>query len=852
MEATMANQSTEMTTTSLFLSTTDMEIEATTSLDIQQIIKLIFLPLIILIGLIGNLIVCLAITKTPKLRKVVNYFVLSLAVSDLLVCALVIPLAIYQEVTGQWRMARLTCRLWILCDVLLCTASIWNLCLVSIDRFLAVTQPIKYAKYRTPRNAIFLILSAWFISLVTAVILVFALAKDGDDTEVCQVEANPIVGIITALIAFFIPCIIISLLYIQIFVAIKRKVTRKHSDLAKTVAYQAAKLARQQSSLSKVIDRQDKSSTADELSADHPSGSAPKSENTLTRRKRRWTVRRMESISIKREMKTAIVLAIVVGVFIGCWLPYFIIYLVTQWSETDLKTAFQVATWLGWCNSIINPLIYTIFNEDFREAFKVILFCQKNFALAAHVKGIKSSLVPLCESPALSGIKECGDYTSIVELQLGLHVDVTILPHLVQLSEGSCGFTDSVIQFFDIGPVSTAVGTKCVLIIHHLTDMDSSLNNTMMNQSMAEDYTLTYGQRLARVILLPILIIVGVVGNLLVCIAVWKAPKLRKVVNYFIVSLAVADLLVCTIVLPLAIHQEFHDIKWALARWVCRMWVTLDVCLSTASIYNLCLVSTDRYLAVAKPNQYAKWRTPRNAIICIAAVWFLAFFVALMLYFSSDDLGIETCIVTSSPAVTVLGPLFAFYIPCVIILVLYWRIYIAIKQFNLRRPSTMSSADEGSSTDTASLKHAVSPSPQISRNNSFNTSDINRVDISTDVFDNDGNGTLRTSSSKRKRRRTFKRNNSVSGRKERKYAIVLAIVVVTFIGCWLPFFIVYLLGLGIPNLPPQAFNATTWLGWCNSLINPMIYTIFNQDFRKAFKRILLCKTFKLRRELSLS
>ncbi|XP_072036175.1 D(2) dopamine receptor A-like [Amphiura filiformis] len=378
--------------------------------------------------------------------------------------------------------------------------------------------------------------------------------------------------------------------------------------------------------------------------------------------------------------------------------------------------------------------------------------------------------------------------------------------------------------------------------------MDSSLDNAR-NQSMVEDFTLTYGQRLARVILLPILIVIGVVGNLLVCIAVWKTPKIRKVVNYFIVSLAVADLLVCTIVLPLAIHQEFNDIKWKLERWVCHMWVTLDVLLCTASIWNLCLVSADRYLAVVKPNQYAKWRTPRNAAISIAVVWTLALIVGLMLYFSSTNVEIETCAVTSSPAVTVLGPLFAFYIPCVIILILYWRIYIAIKHFTLRRrPSTNSNAGEDSSADT-SVKHTtVSPSPSISRTNSFKTVDINTIDRSADELSSDGTSRIST----RKRRSIFKRSNSISIRKERKYAIVLAIVVVTFIGCWLPFFIVYLLGLGLPNLPFQAFNATTWLGWCNSLINPVIYTTFNQDFRKAFKRILLChcKTFKLGRELS--
>ncbi len=384
-----------MSTTSQYHQSTDVQSSSPgtiSSLDGYQITKLIVLPLIIIFGLIGNLLVCVAITKTPKLRKVVNYYLLSLAVSDLLVCAFVMPLAIYQEITGEWRMSTVTCRVWVLFDVLLCTSSIWNLCLVSIDRFLAITKPIKYTKYRTPRNAAIAIFLIWLISFITAFVMVFALVTLTGRTEmedyVCQVGASPIVGIVAALVAFFIPCAIISVLYIHIFMAI-RKNNRKHSSLRKSVAYQAAKLARQQTTVSRDFDiKTDKSSTGNELSSDHPSSggssgrklsgeaSGKSSQSTLKRMRSRLASRTVNSLSIRREMKTAIVLAIVVIVFIACWLPYFIIYLVTLWSELDLQKAFQIATWLGWSNSLINPVIYTIFNEDFRQAFKNILLCR--------------------------------------------------------------------------------------------------------------------------------------------------------------------------------------------------------------------------------------------------------------------------------------------------------------------------------------------------------------------------------------------------------------------------------------------------------------------------------------------
>ena len=340
------------------------------SFDKYQILKLIFLSLIIITGLIGNLLVCIAIIKSPKLRKVVNYFILSLAVSDLLVCGMVMPLAIYQEVKGEWRLEKWVCHLWILNDVLLSTASIWNLCLVSIDRFLAITQPIKYPKFRTLRNAILAIMSVWVLSLVIAILIVFATSEDTTGSQFCQVDSEFIAGVISVMAAFFVPCCIILCLYIRIFIVVKKKVTNL-SNKRPTVT-------RQQSNISMKNTTDTDKSTSDPSSPSPSTQSKSKSVQKMStlKRTRTWTMRRMDSVSIRREAKTAIVLGIVMAAFIGCWLPYFIIYVVQLHyaSPTEtVQTAFQVATWLGWCNSIINPFIYTIFNEDFRNAFMKIV-----------------------------------------------------------------------------------------------------------------------------------------------------------------------------------------------------------------------------------------------------------------------------------------------------------------------------------------------------------------------------------------------------------------------------------------------------------------------------------------------
>ncbi|KAM8704866.1 hypothetical protein ACLKA7_009342 [Drosophila subpalustris] len=82
-------------------------------------------------------------------------------------------------------------------------------------------------------------------------------------------------------------------------------------------------------------------------------------------------------IARKKEKRATLILGLIMGSFIACWLPFFFLYILVPACSTHCnipESAFAIAFWLGYMNSALNPAIYTIFNKDFRRAFRRILF----------------------------------------------------------------------------------------------------------------------------------------------------------------------------------------------------------------------------------------------------------------------------------------------------------------------------------------------------------------------------------------------------------------------------------------------------------------------------------------------
>lgn len=86
--------------------------------------------------------------------------------------------------------------------------------------------------------------------------------------------------------------------------------------------------------------------------------------------------REKRRIARKKEKRATLILGLIMGSFIACWLPFFFLYILKAACRICVipGSAFAIAFWLGYMNSVLNPVIYTIFNKDFRRAFRRILF----------------------------------------------------------------------------------------------------------------------------------------------------------------------------------------------------------------------------------------------------------------------------------------------------------------------------------------------------------------------------------------------------------------------------------------------------------------------------------------------
>lgn len=516
--------------------------------------------LLMIVVVVGNMLVIIAIATEKALKNIQNWFIASLAVADFFLGLIIMPFSLANELMGYWVFGNWWCDIHSAMDVLLCTASIMNLCLISLDRYWSITQAVDYLKKRTPFRAAVMITLVWIMSGLICIppLLGWKVTRPPEMFPKCQLSEDLGYVLYSALGSFFIPSCIMVFVYIRIYYAAKaraRRGIRKNPQNQKNSRQQDHHHSPRQANSDKQVtsfstsparagggagsngggpgaggsgggpgggpgciqtsvtvetppvipnitcDFASDISTSDNAEqsqdASGPYLDAPKDtlkvvgtgqaarpvlltpvaaapalgasqhrgsvmsvngelaqqaaamqrmrqpsvgidtdmvsefdpsssdsgvvsrcavvkplklrlcqpifgRRTTSKTKReiidmgripggqqavvevvqsprpikRDPEREKRRLARKKEKRATLILGLIMGSFIACWLPFFLLYILTPLCSFCYvpEKAFSIAFWLGYMNSVLNPVIYTVFNKDFRRAFRRILF----------------------------------------------------------------------------------------------------------------------------------------------------------------------------------------------------------------------------------------------------------------------------------------------------------------------------------------------------------------------------------------------------------------------------------------------------------------------------------------------
>ena len=302
-------------------------------IDLENQLLLVYYGILIVLTVAGNTLVCVAIYADVRLRSPTNWFIASLAVSDLFYGLAGLPFRIAANVTPMTSAA--VCSAWIWVDMVCAAASMANLAVISVDRYMKITKPFCYHRNMTKKRSLLAICGVWVYAAILATLAIIKWpGAEGvliDPRHGLCHNDNKVFYTVANIVAFLSPLVVVIVSYSLIF---------------RTALVQFNKMKHLLVSTSTKEDR----------------------------RKQK---------SVVRDFKATKTLAVVLGTFTVCWAPFFIMFTISQYDPLYLMplpknvgTAFVYLFFLILpnLNSACNPVIYAYFNAEFRRSFRKIMW----------------------------------------------------------------------------------------------------------------------------------------------------------------------------------------------------------------------------------------------------------------------------------------------------------------------------------------------------------------------------------------------------------------------------------------------------------------------------------------------
>ncbi|XP_070617728.1 histamine H3 receptor-like [Erythrolamprus reginae] len=383
----------------------------------------ILMGFLVLVTVLGNALVILAFVVDKSLRTQGNFFFLNLALADFLVGGFCIPLYIPYILTDEWKFGKALCKLWLVVDYLVCTASGFNIVLISFDRFISVTRAVSYRVQKgMTKSTVGKMITVWiaaFLLYGPAIISWEYIAQKSilpENKCYAEFHYNWYFLMIASTIEFFTPFISVTYFNFSIYFNIHKRtpITSKSSSAApKDCGLFCCRKKREHvvSFTKRGGERKEKvnsftSSKPEVGRLSIPNLQTQSVEFNINQDFPPWQVdiqtkspwfgdldyKALENISsttrkaevantaasrfrLSRDKKIAKSLAIVVCIFFVCWAPYTLLMIIRAGCHGRCihHDLYEVSFWLLWLNSAINPVLYPLCHISFRKAFLKLL-----------------------------------------------------------------------------------------------------------------------------------------------------------------------------------------------------------------------------------------------------------------------------------------------------------------------------------------------------------------------------------------------------------------------------------------------------------------------------------------------
>uniref|UniRef100_A0A3P9B0P1 Muscarinic acetylcholine receptor n=1 Tax=Maylandia zebra TaxID=106582 RepID=A0A3P9B0P1_9CICH len=385
--------------------------------------------------------------------------------------------------------------------------------------------------------------------------------------------------------------------------------------------------------------------------------------------------------------------------------------------------------------------------------------------------------------------------------------------------------------------------------------------NTSRVPPLSPPYPYSTAQLVLIAMVTTSLSILTVLGNTLVILSIKVNRHLQMVNNYFLLSLAVADLIIGLFSMNVYTLYKLQG-RWLLGPVLCDAWLVLDYVASSASVLNLLLISLDRYFCLTRPLSYPVRRTGRMACLMIAAAWLLSFILwplnleariteletrlrtlhspvasqAPVAGAAEDSVGPASCSLADPKQLGKEGG----WVTVRRNIVLNRSPRYTTNPFMCLTVFPHSATHPPGVACLSPQKHpsqtAVKPTGDEDHNkteseDSFNA-DLHRA--ASAVFSSCPD----ISSHERRRQRVMARERRVT-------RTILAIILV-FVLTWTPYNVMAVVAAFCHcRIPDALWTTGYWLCYVNSTVNPGCYALCNVTFRKTFCSLLRCRCRRL-------